>query len=81
MAFRWSLFPDVFDPPIRTDQHAAAHDAQKRFSQKTLHAPGTVGFDDLEVRVAQQGKVQLQFFSEFAQGGGRVCAAGQEGGV
>lgn len=81
MAFRRSFLPDVLDPPIRTDQHAAAHDTQKRFTQKTFHAPGPVGFDGLEVRIAQQGKVQLQFFPEFAQGGGRVCAAGQDGGV
>ena len=78
MSFRWRFVPNLRDAAVRTDQERGAHDSQKRFPQKLLHPPRTVGFDGLELRIAQQGEIQIVFGGEFGLRLQVIAAAAQE---
>lgn len=59
MTFGTYVVPDLFDRSTRVDQKSAAHNSQKRFSQKHLHAARAVGLDGLKFRIAEERKIQL----------------------
>ena len=74
----FGLGPDLGDAPIPSDDKRAAHDAQKRFAEKLLHAPRVVGFDGLELRIAQQREVEVEFRGELCLRRHAIGAAAQD---
>ena len=79
MAFGFDVVPDVLDLSVRADQERAAHDAQKRLAQEFLHAACTVGFDHLEVGIAEQRKIELLLLREGRLSFHGLAAGAQNG--
>ena len=65
VAFRVRLLPHVAYFRVRPNPVGHAHDSEKRFPQKTFHAPRAVDFDRVEVRIRKQRKIQIVFGLEF----------------
>ena len=61
VAFGVNDGPDGFDFARFTDEKRAANDAHEFASHKLLFLPGAVGRDGFVVRIAEQGKVDLEF--------------------
>src|SRR6202171_6750841 len=74
----FSGFPDFFHFSAGANQDRAAHDSEKCFSEKALHAPRAIGFDDSEVRIAEQRKVQSLLGLEFCLRLHRIGAAAED---
>jgi hypothetical protein len=50
---------------VRPNPVGHADDSEKRFSEKTFHAPRAVDFDRVEARIRKQRKIQIVFGFEF----------------
>ena len=73
--------PDFADGSIRADPESHAHDSQKRFSEKTFHAPRAVGFDYAKFRVRQQRKIEFVLGLEIRLRRDGIRAAADHGRV
>lgn len=71
----------IFHFAVGTHQHRAAHDSEIRFTEKTFHAARVVGFDGVEIRIAEQREIQFLLGLEFCLGLDRIRAAAQNHGV
>jgi hypothetical protein len=81
MAFGFRRGPNFFHLAVGADQHGAAHDSQIRFPEKTFHAARVVGLDHVELRIAQQRKVEFLLGLEFRLRLDRIRAAAEHDGV
>ena len=62
VALRLNTVPDLLYFSIRPDQRAASDNSFVRATQEFLRSPKSVRFDHFVVRIAQQRKVQFEFF-------------------
>ena len=81
MALRRHFVPDVPDFSVLANPVSHAHDAEKGPAQKTLHPARAVSFDDFELFVRQQRKIQVVLLLEFRKQLLAVGAAAQNRGI
>ena len=81
VAVHLDLVPNPGDAAVGLDQKRAAHNAQKRLPEKTFHAARVIGLDGVELRVAQQRKIQILFSVKFRLRLDRIAAAAQNHGA
>jgi hypothetical protein len=77
--FGFYIVPDAFYLSVGADQKSAAHDAQERFAQKLLHAARAKSFDHFEIRIAEQGKIELLLLLEGRLSFDGIAARSQNG--
>ena len=72
------FIPNSGEASVQANEKRGAHDSQKRFTEKLLHAPRAVGFDGFELGIAEQREIQFVFGREFALGLHSIGAAAQD---
>ena len=60
------LVPDSFDLSVGTDEKRTAHDAEEGFAEEFFHAARAVGFNGLELGIAE--KIEINFELGFEAG-------------
>jgi hypothetical protein len=81
VSFGACFVPHMLDFSFGTDPVGHAYDTEKRFSEETFHAARAIGFDDFEVRIGEQRKIQIVFGFEFRLRLNGVGAAAENHGV
>ena len=66
MALRFDVVPNVFELAFRADEERAADNAEERTAKESLHAARAVGFDSLQIRIAQE--IEVEFLVGFEGG-------------
>lgn len=78
MALGAGRIPDSLDFACGIDQETAANNAEKGFAEKFLHAARAVGFDRLQIGIAEQIEVEFLFGFEIGLGFNRVAAQAED---
>jgi len=66
VALRFDVVPNVFELAVRADEERAPDNAKERTAKEFLHAARAVGFDSLQVRIAQE--IEVEFLLGFEGG-------------
>ena len=80
MTFWADVVPDLLDRSVEIDQKRTTHNPQERFPKECLHAPGAIGFDGLELGIAEEREIQLLLDLELSLGFDGIGAATQNHG-
>ncbi len=78
MAFGFYGVPDVLDFAVGADEEAAAHDSQERFAEEFFHAARAVGFNHVEIWIAEQREIEFLFFLEGGLGFHGIAAGSED---
>ncbi len=78
MAFGFYGVPDVLDFAVGADEEAAAHDSQEGFAEEFFHAARAVGFNHVEIGVAEQREIKFLFFLEAGLGFYGIAAGSED---
>jgi hypothetical protein len=78
VAFGFDVVPGVLDLAVCADQERAAHDAQEGFPEEPFHATRTVGFNHLEVGIAEEREIDFLLFFEGRLGLDGIAAGSQD---
>ncbi len=78
MALGLDVVPHVLDFAVGADQERAAHDPQEGLAQEFFHAPRAVGFNHLEVGIAEQREIQFVLFLEGRLGFHGIAAGSED---
>jgi len=66
VAFCFDVIPNVFEFAVGADEKRAADDAEKRAAEEFFHAARAVGFNRLQIRIAEE--IEVEFLLSFERG-------------
>src|SRR6516162_2099192 len=81
MALRRDFFPNSANDTVRSDPVGDPHNSEKGFPKKRLHPAGPECFDHIEIRVRQQGELDLVSGLELRLRVNRIAATPDHRGV